>query len=270
MDGLGQGAISTYWFHGVTAGHAIEATFGAPGPYTLTATAPPEISIRPDGASSVGCGSSIEYTIAPVDSCRPIGDVRVDGGSVGAVSHYRFTDVRRSHTITASPAPGLTIDVTHTDVNDMFDGTIDLSVSGGTPPYSYEWSNGSSSQDLTNLPGGIYRVRVRDAKGCSQDLTVTITSDAPAVAVLRRPAPNPSRGAVRVRYGIPADAVARLSVLDLQGREIAVLADGVRRPGWAWADWDGGTRGGQAPGGIYFIRLKAGGRQIVQRLALIR
>src|SRR5262249_5932809 len=152
-----------------------------------------------------------DYTIAPADSCRPIGDVKVDGVSVGAVSHFAFADVRRNHTITASALPGLMVRASHTDVNEMSGGTIDLTVTGGAPPHSTHWSTGSSSEDLTDLPGGIYRVRVKDAHGCSQGLTVTIIEDAPSVAVLDRPAPNPARGAVRVRYGIPADAIARLS-----------------------------------------------------------
>jgi gliding motility-associated-like protein len=45
-------------------------------------------------------------------------------------------------------------------------GAVDLIVTGGTPPYSYEWSNGSSSQDLTSLYAGIFIVTVTDANNC--------------------------------------------------------------------------------------------------------
>ena len=84
------------------------------------------------------------------------------------------------------------------------------------------------------------------------------------------PAPNPASGPVRMRYGIPASAAVRLSVVDLQGREVAVLAEGTQPAGWSWATWDGNTRNGPAPGGVYFIRLQAGGGHFVQRLARIR
>ncbi len=43
------------------------------------------------------------------------------------------------------------------------DGVIDLSVTGGVPPYSYQWSNGKFQEDLTELTKGIYWVIVRDA-----------------------------------------------------------------------------------------------------------
>jgi hypothetical protein len=44
-------------------------------------------------------------------------------------------------------------------------GSIDLTVNGGVPPLAYQWSNGATTQDLANLPGGLYRVTVADASG---------------------------------------------------------------------------------------------------------
>ena len=46
-------------------------------------------------------------------------------------------------------------------------GAINLNVTGGTAPYSYLWSNGSTNQNLTDLVAGIYSVTVSDAVGCS-------------------------------------------------------------------------------------------------------
>ena len=45
-------------------------------------------------------------------------------------------------------------------------GIIDLSVSGGTLPYSYVWSNGDSTQDLYNIKSDSYNVLVTDNNGC--------------------------------------------------------------------------------------------------------
>ena len=55
------------------------------------------------------------------------------------------------------------------------DGSIDATISGGTTPYSYNWSNGSTAEDLSNLSGGIYLLTVTDNKGCTATLSVTIT-----------------------------------------------------------------------------------------------
>lgn len=47
------------------------------------------------------------------------------------------------------------------------DGTIRLTVTGGTAPYTYAWSNGASSAFIQNLAPGSYDVDVSDASGCS-------------------------------------------------------------------------------------------------------
>ena len=49
---------------------------------------------------------------------------------------------------------------------DSADGSIDLTVSGGTSPFNYQWSNSDTTEDITNLPTGTYIVTVTDANGC--------------------------------------------------------------------------------------------------------
>ncbi|MCG8318934.1 MAG: OmpA family protein [Cytophagales bacterium] len=63
-------------------------------------------------------------------------------------------------------------------------GAISLGVEGGTSPYSFEWNNGSTSQNLTNLPKGDYEVNVKDANGCSKILTANISEPNGLIATL--------------------------------------------------------------------------------------
>jgi gliding motility-associated-like protein len=55
------------------------------------------------------------------------------------------------------------------------DGMIDLTVSGGTAPYTFQWSNGATSEDLNGLSAGTYAVIVTDANGCSTQAVITLT-----------------------------------------------------------------------------------------------
>ncbi|MCD8518492.1 MAG: PKD domain-containing protein [Flavobacterium sp.] len=54
------------------------------------------------------------------------------------------------------------------------DGEIDITVNGGTPPYSYLWSNGATTQDITNLSPGNYSAQVTDSFGCIKNASFTI------------------------------------------------------------------------------------------------
>ncbi len=47
------------------------------------------------------------------------------------------------------------------------DGAVDLTVAGGTPPYTFKWNNSSTSEDLTRIQPGQYAVTVTDADGDS-------------------------------------------------------------------------------------------------------
>ncbi|MCD4769274.1 MAG: SprB repeat-containing protein, partial [Bacteroidales bacterium] len=59
----------------------------------------------------------------------------------------------------------VTYDIT-CEVPGMDNGSVDLEVSGGGEPYSYNWSNGDTSQDINNLVEGRYTVVVTDTYGC--------------------------------------------------------------------------------------------------------
>ena len=54
-------------------------------------------------------------------------------------------------------------------------GSIDLTVTGGTPPYTYVWSNAATTQDISNLAASFYSVEVRDLNSVGVSAEITLT-----------------------------------------------------------------------------------------------
>ena len=92
-------------------------------------------------------------------------------------------------------------------------------------------------------------------------------SDGPFAAGLDSPHPNPSGGPVRLAFSLARRGEAEVIVFDLQGRQVAELAQGVFQAGATEVVWDGRREsGGNAEAGLYFVRLRAEGREWRRRL----
>ena len=72
----------------------------------------------------------------------------------------------------------LSIELEVTDVETQNDGAILLSVEGGIAPYTYNWSNGSTTADLVDIPAGEYTVTVTDANACTKEQTTLVNGGA--------------------------------------------------------------------------------------------
>jgi len=79
-------------------------------------------------------------------------------------------------TITIYPSPTTGIIGTDVSCSGNCDGEAGLTVSNGTAPYTYAWSNGANTEDLTNLCEDTYTVTVTDLNGCSASDSVTVSA----------------------------------------------------------------------------------------------
>lgn len=77
-------------------------------------------------------------------------------------------------TINDSGNPSISFSTTDVNCNGTNTGAIDLSITGGTAPYNISWNNGSTTEDLTNIPAGTYQVDITDGAGCQVNGSVTI------------------------------------------------------------------------------------------------
>jgi gliding motility-associated-like protein len=65
-------------------------------------------------------------------------------------------------------------------------GAISLQISGGTAPFSYQWSNGNTTKDIDNLEAGSYEVTIKDGAGCSITKSFEIQSPSSIELSVRR------------------------------------------------------------------------------------
>lgn len=74
----------------------------------------------------------------------------------------------------------------------LADGSLTITAAGGTPPYTYQWSNGGITATIPNLSAGIYTCTVICANGCTSVGTYTLQNTAPPVVTLALTSPYDS------------------------------------------------------------------------------
>jgi hypothetical protein len=90
-------------------------------------------------------------------------------------------DCSNTATVDVEVVEGITITATATDEIAGADGTLDITISGGAPIFSFDWDNDGTgdfddTEDLTGLTAGFYTVIVQSSAGCSETKTYRIDS----------------------------------------------------------------------------------------------
>ncbi|MBL0103323.1 MAG: T9SS type A sorting domain-containing protein [Bacteroidetes bacterium] len=175
--------MSAYsWSNGATT-QCISAT--AVGAYTVTVT------------NSVGCTgtATVNVTQATLPNCFITGNDYICPASSTVLtapagytyvwstgSTRQFISVRtgNTYTVTVKNSSGCTSScskvvtspmiykatATNAKCSNGYKGKVTLAVSGGVPPYTFLWSNGATTQNISGLAAGTYSVGITDSKGC--------------------------------------------------------------------------------------------------------
>ena len=99
-----------------------------------------------------------------------------------------------------------------------------------------------------------------------QDVVAVDEVFIPTEFALHPPYPNPFNPDVKLLVDIPEQSETRISIFDLQGREIAVLENSSLNAGQYTYQWQAGAY----PSGIYFVRVKSVGFEASTKISLLK
>lgn len=91
-------------------------------------------------------------------------------------------------------------------------------------------------------------------------------AELPANCTLEQNYPNPFNPATTISFNLPAKSFVSLKVFDALGREVSVLLGEELSPGTHSRQWNAVN----APSGLYFYRLQAGGYVETKKMVLLR
>ncbi|MBK7939288.1 MAG: HYR domain-containing protein [Lewinellaceae bacterium] len=261
----------------------------------LTATATAFVTVADNTVPVVNCPANIircaednviEYS-SPVatDNCLGAGGVwdmetGLESGSefpVGTtVQTHSYTDASGNKgsctfLVTVSePVVMNNVSVTN-DVNNQAVGAIDITVSGGTAPYTFKWTKDGVSigdtEDLNNLSEGSYEVVVSDANGCivhTENIKVenTVAVHDPVWLEGVRMQPNPTSGLVRIVFSRAIAIELEIKVIDADGRML--INHFSNEPFVSTLDCTG------LPSGLYFVQFRSGTEVGMRKLVVDR
>lgn len=136
------------------------------------------------------------------------------------VTDSNACQVTDSVTITEPPPIAISA-IVDTATQGNSDGSIDITVIGGTPLYTYLWSNGATTEDIDSVPAGIYVVEVIDSFGCVDSLTVEVPEVTGIIEAKSQNEimifPNPTFGKITLQVNLSQNGDIRINVYNVLG-----------------------------------------------------
>lgn len=148
-------------------------------------------------------------------------------------------------------------------------GAIDLTLTGGTAPFGFKWSNGATTEDVTGLTGGTYTVTITELNtGCTSEASFTVetTVGANEAAIFRTLAlsPNPTAGQAMLTLKLDNAMPVKVEIRDALGRLILDNPSTITKDLTLPIDLTN-----QAPG-VYSVAVTVENQQLIRKLVVVK
>lgn len=156
------------------------------------------------------------------------------------------------------------------------DGSADLSVTGGTPPYTFSWSNSATTEDINNVLPGSYSVTVTDGNGCIMTDSTFIDFNVGAGEIedfACHVYPNPTAGLVKIEFmlQITGKPQPEVKVFNMIGEEILnIPMDLTSGSVLKGAPYRMELDFSEVPCGMYLLHIFTDEISIQKRVAIVR
>ncbi|MGA9638315.1 DUF7507 domain-containing protein [Flavobacterium sp.] len=145
----------------------------------ITQNAPAKCYGDSNGIATVTpLGGNGEYTYLWDNNETTAQAVALNGGTHSVTVKDKLGYTTTCEVITGQPQAPLTataVIVNNHNCIGCANGSINITPLGGTSPYTYTWSNGATTEDISFLPKGKYDIEIKDANDCTANYTYYIS-----------------------------------------------------------------------------------------------
>jgi len=142
------------------------------------------------------------------------------------------------------------------------DGSIDVTISGGAAPYTFIWSNGSTTEDISNLNPGTYVISITDANGCTTSSSFIVENITGLASIQINSGevkvyPNPANENITVEA--KGYRIDKVELINLIGQLVysSEVNDSVAR-----------ISASEIPNGTYFVKVYVNNTTVAKRITI--
>ena len=170
----------------------------------------------------------------------------------------------RNQIFTINEAAPIILSCSGTPASNGTDGFIQVSGSGGSAPYTYNWSTGDTGSFVQGVSNGNYEVTVTDQNGCVSECSINLTptsTEIPANFAELKVFPNPASEQLFVQADLLESEMVKISLVNLIGQTI-------------WTDTSNGTTINQTievanlAAGTYLLRFETPNGAAIRKVVI--